>query len=252
MDSDSVRKPALVTGAGQRIGRGIAVHLAERGWDVGIHYNRSEKDATELAQALTRKFPDGRFEVFRADLTDTHETELLMGRVTDRMGKPEMLVNNASVFEPAFIKNSTPQFLDRQMSVNFRAPFILIREFARLCDKGLIINMADTRITGNQPGYAAYTLAKKALWELTKMAALELAPGFRVNAIAPGLALPPAGEDESYLLRLSGNIPMRKPGGLIPILRSVDFILDNEYLTGQLLYCDGGENLGTIDLTKHE
>jgi NAD(P)-dependent dehydrogenase (short-subunit alcohol dehydrogenase family) len=252
MDSVSVRKPVLVTGAGQRIGNGIATHLAEKGWDVAIHYNRSEKDAAELAQILIRKFPDGRFETFRADLTDTRETEMLIGRVAAVMGKPEILVNNASVFEPASIRNSTPQFFDRQIAVNFRAPFILIREFARLCEKGLIINMVDTRITGNQPGYAAYTLSKKALWELTKMAALELAPGFRVNAIAPGLALPPAGEDERYLLRLSVRIPMKKPGGLIPILKSVDFILENEYLTGQLLYCDGGENLGTLALTKQE
>jgi NAD(P)-dependent dehydrogenase (short-subunit alcohol dehydrogenase family) len=252
MNSDFTRKPALVTGAGQRIGRGIAFHLAERGWNVAVHYNRSEKDAAELAQALSRKFPAGRFETFRADLTDTHETEMLMGRVATTMGKPEMLVNNASVFEPASIRNSTPQFFDRQMAVNFRAPFILIREFACLCEKGLIINLVDTRITGNQPGYAAYTIAKKALWELTKMAALELAPRIRVNAIAPGLALPPAGKDENYLLKLSGRVPMKKPGGLIPILKSVDFILENEYLTGQLLYCDGGENLGTIALTKQE
>jgi NAD(P)-dependent dehydrogenase (short-subunit alcohol dehydrogenase family) len=245
MDNGTVRKLALVTGAGQRIGKGIAMHLAERGWDVAIHFNRSEKDAGELVQTLSLKFPGGRFDAFRADLVVTSETESLLGIVAGKMGKPELLVNNASVFEPSTIKESAPEFFDRQMAINFRAPFILIREFANLCQKGTIINMADTRITRNQPGFAAYTLAKKALWELTKMASLELAPAIRVNAIAPGLALPPEGKDEDYLLGLASRIPMKQPGGLIPVLKSVDFILGNDYLTGQLLFCDGGENLGT-------
>ena len=102
----------------------------------------------------------------------------------------------------------------------------------------------DTRITSNKSNFAAYSLSKKALWEFTKMAALELSPKIRINAIAPGVTLPPEDEDENYLNNLAQNIPMKKPGGIEPILQSVDFILENNHLTGQLLFADGGENLG--------
>jgi pteridine reductase len=96
----------------------------------------------------------------------------------------------------------------------------------------------------NKSDYSAYSLSKKGLWEITKMAALEFAPDIRVNAIAPGVALPPEGKDESYLTKLAENTPMKMPGGVEPILKSIDFILENEHLTGQLLFTDGGENLG--------
>ena len=103
----------------------------------------------------------------------------------------------------------------------------------------------DTRITTNKSNYAAYTVTKKALWELTKMAALEFAPGIRVNAIAPGATLAPIGKGEEYLNNLAKKIPMQKPGGFDPILKSLDYILANSHLTGQLMFADGGENLGT-------
>ena len=93
----------------------------------------------------------------------------------------------------------------------------------------------DTRITNNKSDYAAYSLSKKALWELTKMAAIEMAPDIRVNAIAPGVTLAPEDKDDSYLLGLAENIPMQKPGGIQPILQSIDYILENKHLTGQLL-----------------
>jgi NAD(P)-dependent dehydrogenase (short-subunit alcohol dehydrogenase family) len=119
-----------------------------------------------------------------------------------------------------------------------------MRDFANHCKFGNIINFVDTRITKNKSNFAAYSLSKKGLWELTKMAALEFAPEIRVNAIAPGVTLPPEDKDEKYLWNLAENIPMKKPGGLKPILNSLDFILENDHLTGQLLFADGGENLG--------
>jgi NAD(P)-dependent dehydrogenase (short-subunit alcohol dehydrogenase family) len=103
--------------------------------------------------------------------------------------------------------------------------------------------MADTRIGRNASNIAAYTLSKKALWELTKMAALEFGPAIRVNAVAPGLAIAPEEKSDAYLWKLAEKIPMKRPGGIDPILKSLDYILANEYLTGQLLFCDGGENL---------
>jgi NAD(P)-dependent dehydrogenase (short-subunit alcohol dehydrogenase family) len=166
------------------------------------------------------------------------------GRIVEEMGKNDLMINNASAFKPAKLKSTTTSLLNHQMNVNFMAPFILSRVFASSFSSGIIVNFADTRIVNNQSEFAAYSISKKALWELTKMAALEFGPGIRVNAIAPGLTLPPGDKGEDYLLKLAGKIAMKRPGGLDPVLKSLDFILNNDYLTGQLLFCDGGENLG--------
>ncbi|QIA06340.1 SDR family oxidoreductase [Draconibacterium halophilum] len=131
-----------------------------------------------------------------------------------------------------------------QLDVNLKAPFFLIRDFANYFKAGNIINFVDTRITSNASNFAAYSISKKALWDLTKMAALEFAPDIRINAIAPGVTLPPEDEDEDYLEKLAQGIPMKKPGGVEPILKSLNYILENDHLTGQLLFADGGENLG--------
>jgi pteridine reductase len=238
------QKLALITGAAQRIGRAMAEHLAAKGWSLAIHCNRSEKNADALSESLLQQFPNQAFMVFKADLTYTEEVENLLTRVVEKMGKPELLINNASIFEPGTIARTSSLFFDHMFQINMKAPFLLSREFACLCRKGMIINIVDTRITTNQSNFAAYTLSKKMLWELTKMAAVEFGPEIRVNAIAPGLTLPPDGKDEDYLMNLAGKIPMKRPGGVKPLLQSLDFIIENQFLTGQILFCDGGENLG--------
>jgi pteridine reductase len=156
-------------------------------------------------------------------------------------GQISLLVNNASVFDRNYLKDTDMNFLKHQMDVNFKAPFILIRDFVRHCGKGNIINLVDTRITTNKSNFAAYSLSKKVLWELTKMAALEFAPHVRVNAIAPGVSIPPEGKGDEYIKKLAAHIPAKEPVGLGPILQSVDYILENDLLTGQLLFADGGE-----------
>ncbi|MBW8333614.1 MAG: SDR family oxidoreductase [Prolixibacteraceae bacterium] len=237
-------KTALITGAAKRVGKGMALHLAAQGWNIAIHYNTSADDAILLQDELKLSFSNQHFELFCADLNVTSEVENLVPKVIQKMGNVDLLINNASVFDRGDFVSTTSDFLDRQMNVNFRAPFILIRSFAQFAKEGTIINFVDTRIVNNKSNFAAYSLSKKALWELTKMAALELGPRIRVNAIAPGLTLPPEEKGEDYLLKLAENIAMKRPGGLEPILKSLDYILNNDYLTGQLLFCDGGENLG--------
>ena len=241
-----MQKTALITGGAQRIGKAIAMHFAANGWSVAIHYNSSEAPAKELAGKLTSLYPNQRFHIFRANLTVDSDTQQLIPSVISVMGLPSLLINNASVFGPASLKETSMCVFDEQMTVNFKAPFILSRDFANLCKSGNIINFVDTRITTNKSNFAVYTLAKKALWELTKMSALELGHKIRVNAIAPGLTIAPAEKGEDYLWNLARHIPMQRPGGLEPILKSLDYILNNDYLTGQLLFCDGGENIGFI------
>jgi pteridine reductase len=243
MTIDPDQKLALITGAAQRIGKAMAEHLAAKGWSLAIHCNRSEKDAVALSNTLLQQFPEQKFIVFKADLANNQEVENILSQVTEKMGTPELLINNASLFESGTIAKTSSDFLEYILRINLKTPFLLSRDFANHCRKGMIINLVDTRITDNQPDFAVYTLSKKMLWELTKMAAVEFGPEIRVNAIAPGLTLPPEGKDGDYLMKLAGKIPMKRPGGIQPVLQALDYILTNNYLTGQLLYCDGGENL---------
>jgi len=235
---------ALITGGARRIGRSFAQHLAAKGWNIAIHYNRSETDAVALVSELSGQYANQGFFMVKADLADEEEVATLFPQVIVKMGAPDLLINNASLFEPGNIAATSSSFMEQTLQVNFKAPFQLMRDFQRLCGKGNIVNLTDTRITTNHSVYAAYTLSKKMLWEATKMAALEFGPDIRVNAIAPGLTLPPEEKNMAYLEELAKKIPMKRPGGVDPLLKALDYILVNDYLTGQMLFCDGGENLG--------
>ncbi len=240
-----MKQTALITGASKRIGKVIAEFLAEMGWNVIVHFNSSEKPAKQLAETLSLKFPTQKFGFVKANLSNINEVIELVPKVVSEFGEFELLVNNASVFNPGYLKETSLELFNTQFDVNLKAPFFLIRDFANHCKQGNIINIVDTRMTSNQSNFAVYSLSKKGLWELTKMAALELAPEIRVNAIAPGVTLPPNDKDENYLLNLAQSIPMKKPGGVEPIIKSINYILENNHLTGQLLFADGGENLGS-------
>lgn len=239
-----MKQTALITGASKRIGKALTEHLAEKGWNVAIHFNSSGSLANKLVSELSAKYKGQKFATFKTNLSEMTEVQMLISNVISDFGKIDLLINNASVFDASYLKKTSTELFDSQFNVNLKAPFFLIRDFANLCKTGNIVNFVDTRITSNKSNFAAYSLSKKALWELTKMAALELAPSIRVNAIAPGVTLPPDDKDENYLQNLAQNIPMKKPGGIGPIIKSLDFILENNHLTGQLLFADGGENLG--------
>jgi pteridine reductase len=234
---------ALITGSAVRVGREIAFHLAEAGWDLALHYYSSFKEGSYLEADLKASYPNQQFYLCKASLSSIDETRKLIANVIGYFGQLDLLINNAAIFESASLKDTSVQILDRHWQINCRAPFILINDLAAQAEKGIIINIIDARITKNDSNYFAYTLSKKALWELTKMAALELAPNFRVNAIAPGALLSPVGKGLDYLNKVALKTPMKEPVGMSSVLKSIDYILDNESMTGQLLFCDGGANL---------
>lgn len=242
-----MRKTALITGGAKRLGREMASHLAAQGWNLVIHYNRSVLAAARLRKKLEAQYQDGEFFVIHADLNEIDAVDDLIHRTIDIAGRIDMLINNASVFDPSFIADTSHELFERQMMINFKAPFFLIKNYALLQNRGIVVNLTDTRITRNESNYAAYTLSKKMLSELTKMAAIELGPDFRINAIAPGATLPPEERDEEYLNMIAAETPMRTPSGVQSILDSLDYIINNKHLTGQTLFCDGGENLGRIN-----
>jgi len=236
-----MRDAALITGAAKRIGRAIALALAERGYDIALHYNRSRDAAAAAAEEIRAK--GVRCELLQANLADADAVRQLVQRAMEALPDCCVLVNNASIFERAPLAEMSEDLLDRTMAIHFRAPLVLSRAFAARRQRGSIVNILDTKIEGWFTPYFAYTLSKKALADFTLLAAKALAPGIRVNGVAPGLILPPPGESEEYLQRLAQRIPARRHGGPADIASAVLYLLDSEFVTGQVIFADGGERL---------
>lgn len=232
---------ALITGAGKRIGRELALHLARNGWDIAAHYHLSQADAHDLAGRI--RALDRECTLFQADLSSPGDADNLIGSVMERCGRLDLLINNASIFHKGSITDTDYHTLERHFMINCFAPILLARDFARHAGAGQIINILDTKITRSNAGYCAYTLSKKALSEFTGMAAQEFAPHIRVNAVAPGIILPPPGEDASYLDPLIKRVPLQRKGDPGDICRAVDVFITNDYITGQVLFIDGGDHM---------
>ena len=231
------KQAVLVTGGAKRIGRAISVFLAVKGFDVALHYDSSEKEAKEVKkeiEALGQKCI-----LFKADLNKIEEVKYLIQKSKDSFSVLSLLINNASIFEEGlFIDTDTKQF-DRHFNINFKAPFILSQNFAKLFQKGQIINMLDTNIIRKNSKYFAYNLSKKLLYEFTKMSAYELGPRIRVNAIAPGPILPPKGKNKINL----NSVPLKKQGDFKNITQAINYLIENSFVTGECLFVDGGKHL---------
>ena len=234
-------KAALITGGAKRIGRAIALYLAKKGFDIALHYNTSKKEAHKLAKEI--KKTGQKCKLFQCDLSKINHVLKLMKKVKNQFPNLSLLINNASLFKENSLLNTDIKFFEKIFNVNFKAPFFLSREFARNFKVGQIINMLDTNIKRKKSRYFAYTLSKKGLFEFTQLAASDLAPSIRVNAIAPGAILAPRGKDKEYLKRKATTIPLKQTGVTNNILQAVDFLLENDFITGECLFIDGGENL---------
>ncbi len=232
---------ALITGAARRIGREIARRLAGAGVQVVLHYRNSATQARRLAAELERS--GVRAWTLPADFQEPAEYERLIERAGECAGSLDILVNNASRFLPGELNALTFQRLMADIEVNAWAPFTLSREFARRTRKGSIVHVLDTRISGNSRTHAAYLLSKLLLARLTALSALEFAPGTRVNAVAPGAILPPPGQGAGYLQRLARRLPLARHGDAGDVAAAVLFLLRSPFITGQIVYVDGGQNL---------
>ncbi len=243
----SVLKPlkgkiALITGASKRIGRAIAMALAEEGVGIVAHDRRSLE--AEIAKVCDEVVGCGaKSWKIVADLEKEEEYRSLIARSIQAAGSIDILINNASIFLPSTFADTTFGDITRHLHVNAWTPFVLSREFARLAGRGKIINLLDTRIAGYDRAHIAYILSKRMLATLTRMCALEFAPEITVNGIAPGLILPPAGKDDAYLERLAQNVPLKKHGGPGDVTGTVLYLLENDFITGQIIYVDGGKHL---------
>jgi pteridine reductase len=231
----------LVTGAARRIGRAVSLALGSRGANLVVHYSRSADAAASLVTELQAL--GVRAHSIQADLAIPQEAEGLVPRAQERAGQIDALVNNASVFEPETLDTAALDRLVRDMKVNAWAPFVLTRALGRQTRRGKVVNLLDARLAGLDLGHAGYFLSKHLLAVLTRMTAVAFAPGLTVNAVAPGLILPPPGEDEAYLARLARLLPLECHGGPEDIARAVVFLLESDFVTGQVIFVDGGQHL---------
>lgn len=228
-------KAALVTGGAIRIGKAIALGLAKEGYDIALHYNHSEKEALKT-QKLIQNY-GVICKLYSANFLVSKQTQSLLSQVTNDFKHLHVLINNASLYAKG-------QSIENE-SINFRAPAILSKEFARTCKKGHIINILDSNITKNLSNYPEYLASKKALASFTQKAALMWAPNIQVNGIAPGVILPPSCKTRDYLLRRIQRIPLKRKGHVRYIVQAITFLLSNPFITGDILFVDGGEHLQT-------
>ena len=234
-------RTALVTGAGRRLGRATALALAEAGADVVVHYRASAGEAESLAgeiEQLGRKAW-----VLQADLASAAETRQLFVRACQAAGPVDLLINSASIFPESRLTSFTAEELHQSVEVNAMAPLELGRELAARVGRGDIVNFLDARIGDYDREHVAYHLSKRMLADLTRLMALEFAPGVRVNAVAPGLILPPEGQGEAYLKRLASTSPLQRHGSVEDVTSAVLFLVRSSFVTGQTVYVDGGRNL---------
>ncbi|MFN3277928.1 MAG: SDR family oxidoreductase [Paracoccus hibiscisoli] len=245
---------ALVTGAARRLGRAMALELAGRGHDVAIHYAGSAAEAEQTA-ADARALGVAA-QTFQADLLDPDATAALIPQVEAAMGPLTVLVNNASIFDYDTIHSATMEGWDRHMGSNLRAPFQLIQAFAAqaataepdengepqaLC---LVVNMVDQRVLKPTPEFMTYSLAKAALWSLTRTAAQALAPDIRVNAIGPGPTMQGARQSAAHFAAQRAATVLGRGADPRGITDALGYLLEARSVTGQLICVDGGQHLG--------
>ena len=246
---------ALVTGAGKRLGREMALYLARRGYDVAVHYAASRKEAEEVVKEITAL--GRRACALRADLLIEAQVDKLVPMAVQGLGGPlSVLINNASIFEYDTLRSATRMSWDRHMESNLRAPFVLTQAFAAQAPEvgrdaagepvatGLVINMIDQRVHKLTPEFMSYTLAKMGLWALTRTAAQGLAPQIRVNAIGPGPTLQGARQSDGHFARQRAATVLRRGANPADITAALGFFLDSPAVTGQMIAVDGGQHLG--------
>jgi len=237
-------KLALVTGAGKRIGRAIALGLARDGWRVVVHYNDSEGAAADVRDAI--RAYGGEAETVRFDLQDVDGARALMRDI----GTVGALINNASVFEADNPGDVTPERLSRTLQINLMAPVLMASEMARAHSarsSGCVINILDQKLFNLNADHFSYTLSKYALMGATRIMARDFAPAVRVNAIAPGLTLPAPGQDQATFEKAHRMNPMQGGAEAEDHARAVRFILETPSMTGQVITIDGGEHFAQRD-----
>ena len=234
----------LITGAGRRVGRYLALGLADDGWDVAVHYNQSSEPAETVAAEIRAK--GRRAAAVGADLADAGATADLMPATVAALGPITALVNNASIFERDTLTTMDRDSFDSHIGVNLAAPVFLAQAFAAQLPadaSGAIVNVIDHKVLRLTPPYFSYTISKAGLWAATRLLAMALRPQIRVNGVGPGLTLPSGGQTDAEFEAMHARTPLKVGTTEADVLAAVRYLLAAPTVTGQMIAVDGGSHL---------
>ncbi len=239
------QKNVLITGAGKRIGRSIALKLAGEGWNIAIHYRHSLEEAKSLQSEVNALGCVAC--LLQADLAKPDDVRRLFKQAKDELGILTGLINNASLFEPDELGNLTDESFQAHIRTNLHAPLILTEQLAKQegikAIGGHIVNIVDQRVLNLRPDFISYTLSKAALWTLTQTSAMDLAPYIQVNAIGPGPTLPNSRQSQAAFDRQLAGVPLKRGATPEEIAEGVLFLINSNSITGEFIAMDGGQHL---------
>ena len=237
-------KNLLITGAATRVGKAIALHFAERGWNIALHYFQSSSKAKKLKKIIEQNWV--KVALIKADLKNSKQTESIVPLARKKLGTIDCLINNAALFEKDDIANFRTKSWNDHLNINLLAPTILTKQFAKQASKkniSNIINIIDQRIFNLTPFFMSYTISKSGLQTLTKTMAMRLGPNIKVNAIAPGPTIKSKRQTDRHFKNQVRSTLLKKSVGLEDICDTVEFLISNNSITGQTIAVDSGQNL---------
>ena len=237
-------KNLLITGAATRVGKAIALHFAERGWNIALHYFQSSSKAKELKKILEQNWI--KVALIEADLKKPKKVEKIISLAKSKLGTIDCLINNAALFEKDDIVNFTAKSWDSHLNINLLAPAILTKQFAKQAPKNSIsniINIIDQRIFNLTPFFMSYTISKSGLQTLTKTMAMRLGPNIKVNAIAPGPTIKSKRQTNRHFRNQVKSTLLKQSVKVKDICDTAEFLINNNSLTGQIIAVDSGQNL---------
>ena len=239
-------KNLLITGSATRVGKAIALHFAERGWNIALHYFRSKTKAIKLKKIIEQKLV--KVILIKADLKNPKQTNKILQLAKKNIGTIDCLINNAALFEKDDISNFTTKSWNDHLNINLLAPAILTKQFAKQAPKkniSNIINIIDQRIFNLTPFFMSYTISKSGLQTLTKTMAMRLGPNIKVNAIAPGPVIKSKRQTDTHFRKQVKSTLLKKSVRLEDICDTVEFLINNSSITGQIIAVDSGQNLSS-------
>ena len=262
-NTPKIKQTALITGSAIRLGKVLAINLARLGYDIALHYNNSQDQAFRTVKEIQDLGVNCM--AFQQDFSKSFNCHVYLETIEEKMPHSiGLLINNASFYEARDILQSDEILLDKLWQINFKVPYFLMQAFFKLHKNNKtnkhkakqsqesiskyphIINILDNKVEHNQYQYAPYSISKKALKEATLLAAMEFAPLLRVNAVSPGIVLPSEDRKSKYLNWRIQNVPLKKVGSPQNIFQAIQYLIENPFVTGQILTVDGGESQNFI------
>ena len=229
---------AIVTGGAIRIGKAMALHLAGKGLNIALHHHKSLPSVVieeiKSRGVQCRSYP--------CDFSNLEEAERFIEKILADFDDVELLINSAANFIQENLEETQKKTLADTLHLNLMSPYLLMRDFKRSVNKGMIINILDERVRKHVSTFGAYSVSKVGLKYLTELAAVEWGETVRVNGIAPGLILAPQGGAPGYLEKAAKKVPTRTHGGIENLLQALDYLMENKFVNGDTLFVDGAES----------